>query len=244
MSTPLLFDAFCGAGGCGEGYARAGFRVVGCDINPKPLRHNPHECYEGDALTVLDTLLDGRLWHGYRLTDFAVIHASPPCQDYSTANSWTWPGRDRKAHPRLIGPTRTRLESTGLPWVLENVRLAMSEMLHPVMLCGTSLSLRVQRHRLFDASIHLFAAGRCNHRPYDVSVRRHRNDYLGVNIPHVLKDGRVVGRKPFCPLPVAKEAMGIDWMTMEELGEAIPPAYTEFLGHQLMTALRHEGRVA
>lgn len=76
MSKPRLLDLFCCAGGAGEGYRRAGFEIVGCDIQPQP--HNPHEFYQGDALEALDTLLAGDQWHGYWLRDFKGIHASPP----------------------------------------------------------------------------------------------------------------------------------------------------------------------
>lgn len=232
-----LLDLFCGAGGAGEGYARAGFEVIGVDLNPKPLRHNPHECYQGDALAVLDTLLDGGMWQGYRLGDFAAIHASPPCLDYSPGNTWLRPGQTRKRHARLIVPVRERLIATGTPWVLENIRNALIDMVHPVLLCGTSFGLRVQRHRLFDSSVMLFAAGQCHHRIGDVSVRSHRTEFLGIGTPHVGPSGRTQLRNEYCPTPAARSAMGIDWMTQEELGQAIPPAYTHWIGRQLMTVL-------
>lgn len=157
-----LLDLFCGAGGSAYGYWLAALalgieiEITGVDIKPQP--HYPFHFVQADAMT-------------YPLNGFDMVHASPPCQDYSASNRWTWPGRERKEHPRLIIPTRARLIASGRPWVLENVRQAMQEMVHPAMLCGTSFGLRVQRHRLFDASVHLFAAGRCNHRPWDVSVR-------------------------------------------------------------------------
>ena len=245
MNKLLLFDGFCCAGGAGAGYERAGWHTVGCDIDPKPLRHNPHECYQGDVLAVLDTLLDGGMWHGYRLGDFQAFHCSPPCQDYSPATGWLRPGRTRKQHPRMIEPTRQRLIATDLPWVLENVRMALVDMLNPVMLCGTSLGLRVQRHRIFDSSHLLFAAGPCHHQPYDVSVRRQRCEYLGVRgEAHVMPSGEIRYRNLYCPLPEAKAAMGIDWMNGDELGEAVPPAYTEWLGRQLLTAIGADCEVA
>lgn len=237
MDKPLLLDLFCGAGGAGEGYHRAGFRVVGCDLNPKPLRHNPHECYQGDALAVLDTLLDGGMWNGYRLSDFSVIHASPPCQDYSVGRNYN--GRESKPHnfPRLIEPTRDRLISSGLMWVLENV-VGASELLNPLTICGTALGLRVQRHRRFESSHLVFGVGPCRHRPFDVSVRRHRCDYLGAYQTAITAKGKAVRRPPTCPITDARAAMDIDWMTSDELGEAIPPAYTEWLGRQLLAAIR------
>src|SRR5579859_5962089 len=111
---PWLLDLFSGAGGAGEGYRRAGFHVVSCDIAPQ--KHNPHEFYQGDALVVLDTLLGGQEWHGYRLHDFHAIHASPPCQDYARSRYITHPNErhNGKVYPRLIAPVRERLERTGL----------------------------------------------------------------------------------------------------------------------------------
>jgi len=238
MNQPLLLDLFCGAGGCGEGYSRAGFLPVGCDINPKPLRHNPRECYVGDALAVLDTLLAGGEWQGYRLADFAAIHASPPCQDYSTGRNYG--GRESRPHnyPRLIPPMRARLTATGMPWILENVMGAIGDFAYAVTICGTSLGLRVQRHRLFESSHMLFAPGPCRHRPFDVSVRRHRAEYLMAYHDAVTAKGKRVRRAPSCRIADAQAAMGIDWMPLEELGEAIPPAYTEWLGSQLMAAIQ------
>jgi DNA (cytosine-5)-methyltransferase 1 len=242
MGKPHLLDLFCGAGGAGEGYARAGFEVIGCDLDAKPLHHNPHECYQGDALEVLDTLLAGEAWQGYHLRDFAMVRASPPCQDYSSGSSWLTPARPVKLqHPRLIVPVRERLMRTGLPWEIENVRNALPDMLNPVMLCGTMFGLRVQRHRIFDSSHLLFAAGACHHQPYDVSVRKHRTEYLGLRTnPHTMPSGEIRYRNPHCPIIAARSAMGIDWMNSGELGEAIPPAYTEFLGRQLYSAIESE----
>src|SRR5579859_5140103 len=113
---PWLLDLFAGAGGAGEGYRRAGFHVVSCDIALQ--KHNPHEFYQDDALAVLDMLLAGQEWHGYRLHDFQAIHASPPCQADSIATIYL---RNRgKVYPRLIEPARERLQRTGLPYVIEN----------------------------------------------------------------------------------------------------------------------------
>lgn len=225
---PLLLDLFAGAGGAGEGYARAGFRVVGVDLNPKPLRHNPHEHYVGDALAVLDTLLDGGVWQGYHLSDIAAIHASPPCQGYSVVK-----GMASKTHPMLIDPVRHRLMGTGLPYVIENVAGASHALPSSIVLCGTHFGLKVYRHRLFESNVMLFAPSPCNHPPYLLdgyfavygSVVRGRQ--TGNRDNHYTRYGVAVGR----------EAMGIDWMTQAELSQAIPPAYTCWLGLQLMTVI-------
>lgn len=231
-----LLDLFSGAGGAAYGYWLAAqalgidIEIDGVDIVPQP--QYPFHFIQADAMTIP---LDG----------YDLIHASPPCQDFSPATGWLQPGRTRKTHPRLITPTRERLKVWGGMWVLENVRNALVEMENPVMLCGTSLGLRVQRHRIFDSSHLLFAAGPCRHRPYDVSVRTHRAEYLGgIGEMHLCHNGQMRFRNAYCPAPEAKKAMGIDWMTMDELGEAIPPAYTEHLGRQLLTAFISEQAIA
>ena len=234
MAAPLLLDLFCGAGGCGVGYARAGFRVVGCDLNPKPLRHNPHECYEGDALSVLDMLLDGGVWHGYRLSDFAAIHASPPCKaDSVISRNLGYASR----HVSLIGQTRPRLEATALPWIMENVPGAP---LHNwVVLCGSAFGLGIpeygwylRRHRLFESNRYLWSTP-CQHRGIAITV-------CGTGTPKPIRDkiGRTI------TIAEKRRLMGIDWMTVADISQAIPPAYTQWLGVQLLAAIGAEGQVA
>lgn len=219
-----LLDLCCGPGAGARGYQRAGFYVVGVDIRPQP-HYAGDEFIQADALT-------------FPLDGFAVIHASPPCDDYSPGNKWLRPGQVRIQHPRLILPLRERLMASGVPWVIENVRGALPEMVNPLMLCGTAFGLRVQRHRIFDCSHLIFGAGPCRHRPYDVSVRSHRTEYLGVWEDATTKRGQRVKRAPYCPMPEARSAMGIDWpIGQEEMGEAIPPAYTEHIGRQLLAAI-------
>src|SRR2546430_2245809 len=98
-SKPLLLDLFCGAGGAGTGYQRAGFHVVGVDIAPQP--HYPFEFYQDDALHVLGTLTTGGCWNGYTLDKFAVLHASPECKSYTNCNL-----SPKENYPRLIAPVR------------------------------------------------------------------------------------------------------------------------------------------
>lgn len=221
---PRLLDLFCGAGGAAVGYARAGFEVVGVDLEPQP--NYPFVFHQLDAMVFP---LDG--------LEFDAIHASPPCQAYgSFANLNRARGRETKA-PRLIEPIRARLEASGLPYVIENTERA--PLINPIKLCGSSFGLRVRRHRLFESNVLLFGE-RCRH-------RGHRSwDYVGVygSSP----GGGYSGADNYertpraASLQEAREAMGIDWMEWGELVEAIPPAFTEHIGRQLLAHL--EERVA
>ena len=221
MADPVLIDLYCGAGGSGVGYKRAGFDVIGVD-NVKQPRY-PFPMWTGDAIQFLDYLIQTRgLWPNLR-----AIHASPPCQAFSGAQRI----RDR-AHPDLIGPTRERLEEIGLPYVIENVPGAP---LHdPIMLCGTMFPpMRTYRHRLFEANFELSAP------PHGKHV--HKQAKMG----RAPKDGewiQVVGH--FSGVPYARKAMGIDWMVRNELKEAIPPAYTEYVGRELMKEVERRERLS
>lgn len=196
-----LLDAFCGAGGAGMGYHRAGFEVVGVDIAPQP--HYPFEFYQADALEFIAT-------HG---CEFDVIHASPPCQAYSRATAWRG---SRKNHPDLIATTRQALQATGRPYIIENVQEARSLLCEPVMLCGTHFGLPVRRHRYFEVpSTGLLLTLVCRHRSTDYA-----HDHGGKQTEAEYRD-----------------AMGCEWMTVHEAREAIPPAYTEWIGWQLMAVL-------
>lgn len=211
---PRLLDLFCGAGGAAMGYYRAGFEVVGVDIKPQP--HYPFEFHKGDALEYCAE-------HG---REFDAIHASPPCQEYSTTKSLPWVGD----YPELIVPIRKLLISTNKPFVIENVE--NSPLINALMLCGSMFGLKVIRHRLFECHPEIwFMPASCSCKGFYTNSSRAYSSFsngataitvVGNNYP--LKDGLI--------------AMGIDWMTnREELSEAIPPAYTEFIGNQLMRIL-------
>lgn len=208
---PLLLDLFCGAGGAAMGYHRAGFDVVGVDINPQP--HYPFEFHQADAMT-------------WRLDGFDAIHASPPCQRYSRAT----PHRTRQNHPDMVDPVRERLEATGLPWVIENVE--NSPLRQYAIVCGSAFGLPIKRHRWFDSSELLMSAP-CNHSdlPKTIPIFRHGVWYMSrfVNV-YGTGGGKARDKWP--------EAMGIDWMTNNELGQAIPPVYTEWIGEQLLEAIK------
>lgn len=218
MSPPVLLDLFCGAGGAAMGYHRSGFDVVGIDVNPQP--HFPFEFHQMDWR---DALRQFRSWAD-------VIHASPPCQAFSAMNNV-----HHRDHPRLIEPVRAALQATGKPWVIENVEGARAAMCQPVTLCGTMFGLGVIRHRLFESSLPIRAPRHPGHTGTFYSPSGHGDPnwrHRDAN-PHL----RGKGYTQRC-----REAMGIDWMNRDELAQAIPPTYTEFIGRQLMSFLeRREG---
>jgi DNA (cytosine-5)-methyltransferase 1 len=212
---PRLLDLFCCAGGAAVGYTRAGFQVIGVDINPQP--RYPYAFIEGDVMTVLADLD----W-----TLFDAVHASPPCQGYSTKTP------DRSKHQRLIGPVRELLEATGLPYVIENVDGAKADMIDPQRLCGSSFGLDVRRHRWFETNWPLTVPP-CNHawQTPRFDVYDHGKRYRACTVP-VFGTGGGKAREHW------SAAMGVDWMTDAELAEAIPPAYTEYIGRQFTAYLR------
>ena len=228
MSFKLL-DLFCGAGGAAMGYHRAGFDVVGVDHVEQP--HYPFEFHCADALEFCRE-------HGH---EYDVIHASPPCQFGSEAT----PMDCRARHPNHIPETRRLLKASGKPYVIENVEAVRKHLVNPVMLCGTMFGLPIWRHRYFEIwPIVLLSPASCNHirRPITVHIGSHtRKTWMPVLCTGG-GDGQRACRKnprPRESVEVIRWAMGIDWMTQAELTEAIPPAYTEYIGRQLMAALQN-----
>lgn len=222
---PKLLDLFCGAGGCAMGYHRAGFDVVGVDVKYQP--RYPFQFFQREALAFLGGLVnDTGASAGYSLTDFAAIHASPPCQRYSRL--FTTMEHRRKDHPDLVDKTRTMLRKTGLPWVIENV-VGAPMCQFSVVLCGAMFGLRTYRHRLFESSFVMPYIEHPKHKIKSDKGSRRKEYFLAGGFISVVGD---VGR--YC----GKEAMGIDWMTGEELSQAIPPAYTEYIGRQLIQSLK------
>jgi DNA (cytosine-5)-methyltransferase 1 len=206
------------------GYARAGFEVVGVDNENR--RRYPFEFHQADAIEYVT-----EHWQ-----DFDAIHASPPCQAYSVTRH-----TNDKDHPDLVEPTRDALLATGLPFIIENVEGA--PLIDPLLLCGSMFGLKaidvdgerlaLQRHRLFESNVWLMSAGGCAHDGDQVAGvyggGRHRN---------VSDRDSPSRRGGYTPLgSVRNELMGIDWMTQWGLTQAIPPAYTEFLGAQLLDHL-------
>lgn len=208
MQRPRLLDLFCCAGGAGMGYAKAGFDVVGVDINPQP--RYPFEFHQADAMT-------------FDLSGFDAIHASPPCQAYTVLG-----GREDLSHyPDLVDAVRDRLQASGKPWIIENVPGA--PLRDPITLCGAMFGLRSYRHRLFESSVPLTAP---HHPRHAVRVNRR-----GENRRQHWDSGGFITITGDVGVYCGPEAMGVDWMSGNELSQAIPPAYTEFLGWQLRAAM-------
>jgi DNA (cytosine-5)-methyltransferase 1 len=202
------------------GYYRAGFDVVGVDIEPQP--HYPFEFVQGDAIEYIRE-------HG---REFDVIHASPPCQRFSVMTK-RWGDDMTESHINLIPVTRAALRRTGKPYIIENVEGARAELVRPIMLCGTMFGLelddgsQLRRHRYFEC---------WGFEPGLTSPCWHNNTQSVLVAGHTggrsTRDGRI-----FHTVGDRKAVMGIDWMTNQELTQAIPPAYTEWIGKQLLVQL-------
>ena len=222
--TLRLLDLYCCAGGAGKGYADAGFQVVGVDIAPRP--RYPFEFHQADALEFLRQLIDSG---GIRR--FAAVHASPPCQagcalTVGTNASQGWGGD----HVDLVAPTRDMLKETGLQYVIEqpNGKAAIRKDLR---LCGEMFGLGVLRHRNFELGG--WSVTQPAHKPHRGYVRGYRHG-VWRDGPYVAAYGAGGGK---ATVPEMQEAMGITWTDeREELTEAIPPAYTEWIGRQLIAA--------
>ena len=208
MTRPRLLDLFCGAGGAAMGYHRAGFDVTGVDIAPQP--HYPFTFHQGDAMT-------------WPLDGFDVIHASPPCQAYTAMGN-----RARRPAPDLLAAVLERLRRQGVPFVVENVVGASALMPAAVRLSGGMFGLGVHRPRLFVSNVALLVPSPC------------RPPREGVGVYGVKPDGRRLatfrGRvyRAAGSLEAARAAMGMEWADWHGVKEAVPPAYTEYIGGQLL----------
>jgi len=217
MMKPRILDLFCGAGGAAMGYHRAGFEVVGVDIKPQP--HYPFKFYQADAL---EFLLDG----------YDAYHASPECKRYCQAIACR-PGL-RETYPDQIEPVRKRLINTGKPYVIENVPWAKHLLREPFMLCGTMFGLKVKRHRYFETNFFEFRLS-----PTSCACKG-RAGYTASNdgfssFANKAKLISVAGHN--FAVDDARLAMGIDWANQSGLSQAIPPAYTEYIGKYLIEAI-------
>lgn len=220
---PRLLDLFCGAGGASMGYHRAGFEVVGVDLNPQP--RYPFEFHQADALA-------------FPLDGFDAIHANPPCQGYSRLRHLPW--LKGNAWPLLIEPTRERLRENGAPWVIENVEDA--PMPGSVVLCGRMFGLPVYRHRRFESSVLIATPEHQRHtqvigRGRRVNDRRKGTLNAGSSAGSWGSGGIITVAGGQFRKADGERALGIDWMTKAQLAQSIPPAYTQFIGEQLMRVL-------
>ncbi len=220
--TRRLLDLFCGAGGSAMGYHRAGFDIIGVDISPQP--RYPCKFVQADAMT-------------YPLEGYDVIHASPPCHEHSALNAVN---KIAYGTGWMLSATRGRLKkhryTTGTPWVIENVPGSPIRKEHAIMLCGSMMGCRAEmpgygevwlrRHRWFESSLPLAPPGPCSCRGrYNVGVF---GNGAGGSRQRVRGPGTA---------RASRAVMGIDWMTRDELDEAIPPAYTQYIGSQIMRFL-------
>jgi DNA (cytosine-5)-methyltransferase 1 len=211
MRRLRLLDLYCCQGGASKGYDAAGFEVTGVDIDPQP--RYPFTFVQGDAIAYLRE-------HGH---EYDAVAASPPCQASTVCQRIQ--GRE---HPRLIAPTRDALIASGRPWIIENVEGALPELRDPVTLCGAMFGLRTYRHRLFETSG--FALPVPEHPAHLAPIAK-----MGRPVPsgHF---GHYVGN--FSGVEAARRDMGMPWANRDGLREAIPPAYSEWIGAALMAGLR------
>ncbi len=211
---PKLLDLFCKAGGASVGYARAGFEVEGVDIDPQP--NYPFKFYQADALE-------------FNLEGYDAYHASPPCQEYSTSFN-TMSKYSKNRYPKLLADIRVMFEAMGKPYVIENVmgaryKKGQLDGLQAHFLCGTMFGKEYHRHRLFETPFLWLSPGRCRSKvipSYGTGIRN-RTMTLAHNSKVIVQ--------------AAANQFQIDWMIQSELTEAIPPAYTEYIGKYLIQAI-------
>jgi DNA (cytosine-5)-methyltransferase 1 len=226
---PLLLDLFCCQGGAAKGWHEAGFDVLGVDLEPQP--RYPFEFVQADVFAFLDWW---RRLRGRR-RPLTLAHASPPCQ-HDSVLSKSHNGRPQD-HPDLIAPTREALLELGLPFVIENVGGARRKLHDPIMLCGTMFDgLRVTRHRYFEC--HGFDPGPTpQHRAHPLHYTRDKRKGHYGRLDEMTAFVMVNGGGN-CSKAAASDAMGIDWMDKHGLNEAIPPAYTRWIGRRFLAQQR------
>ena len=205
-----LLDLFCGVGGASVGYARAGFEVHGVD-----LKHGKRYPYTYTRADVLDVLQDDNF-----IQQFDVIHASPPCQTHSITQHLRNAQGKTTSKIDLIPETRAALIASDKPYIIENV--PGSPLINPIQLCGSSFGLKVRRHRLFESNM-----------PLEGSVCNHKLQGRPIGVYGSLNDEIPKGGKTAATIDEARDAMGMPWAIWTELVEAIPPAFTEYLGGQI-----------
>lgn len=259
MSRPKLLDLFACEGGSGMGYSRAGLDVYGVDLFKSikggfSQKRYPFPSRKGDVIDVMLRLLDGAPvlfereyegnWFGQqlRLSDFAAIHASPPCQ-HASAGTRAMRSQGDDRHPALIEPTRELLQATDLPYVIENVKGAALR--DPLMLCWSmfdspetpwvrnedGVPLRMERHRLFESNVRLTAPAECYHPAWVQVAGSYGAAQRTIEGAKKRRGGYVPSKA------VQQRLLGVDWMTERGMHQCVPPAYTEHLGTQLIAHL-------
>ena len=211
-----LLDLFCGVGGASVGYARAGFEVHGVD-----LKHGKRYPFTYLRADVLDVLQDQEF-----IDQFDVIHASPPCQTHSITQHLRNAQGKSTSKIDLIPQTRAALIASGKPYIIENV--VGSPLINPIQICGSSFGLKVRRHRLFESNM-----------PLKGSICNHKEQGRPIGVYGSLNDQIPNGGRTAETIDQARQAMGMDWAIWTELVEAIPPAYTEYIGKQIMWYKSH-----
>lgn len=205
-----LLDLFCGVGGASVGYHQAGFEVYGVD-----LKHGKRYPFTYLRANVLDVLRDEEY-----INQFDVIHASPPCQTHSITKHLRNAQGKSTSKIDLIPETRAALIASGKPYIIENV--PGSPLINPIQLCGSSFGLKVRRHRLFESNM-----------PLEGSKCDHKAQGRPVGVYGSLNDEIPKGGKTASTIDEARKAMDMDWAIWTELVEAIPPAFTKYLGGQI-----------
>lgn len=209
---PIAIDLFCCAGGAAMGLSRAGYHVIGVDIDPQP--RYPFPFIQADVMS-----MDFR--------GFDLIWASPPCQQFCRLRT----REDLSGYPDLIEPVRAKLIASGVPYVMENVPEA--PLRKDLVLCGAMFGLRSYRHRHFECS---FPIAQPEHPKHLVRVNRR-----GENRKQHWANGGFMTITGDVGVYCGLGAMGIDWMSGNEMSEAIPPAYAEYIGHAALALTSVEG---
>lgn len=248
MNTVL--DICCGAGGMSAGLHRAGWEPIGIDLNPHALRYYPFRHYVYDVSDRDFPLILNAMIARHNPT---LIVASPPCQGFGTLQAGRRePARyASEAHPpqNILALVRNMLAQTGLPFILENVPGAPFLPSKTITLCGSSFGLRIRRHRLFEC-----------HLPSPITPPPCEHDWQNRSKPYITSNGALTGvvtvtgtshaGTRLIPAPgrgspheptttqLSAVAMGIDWMPARLMSQAVPPAYGNFIGRQILAALR------